>query len=69
MSFSSDVKEELKTQVSPARHCCIAEFAALFALAGQVKRFSKWKRLYENTYRKLDSGSKILYLIKENISC
>ncbi len=39
MSFSSDVKEELKTQVSPARHCCIAEFAALFALAGQVKRF------------------------------
>ena len=39
MSFSSDVKEELKTQVSPARHCCIAEFAALFALAGQVKDF------------------------------
>lgn len=37
MSFSSRVKEELKKQESPARHCCIAEFAALFALAGQVK--------------------------------
>ncbi|MFG6395270.1 MAG: DNA-binding protein WhiA [Lachnospiraceae bacterium] len=38
MSFSSRVKEELRKQESPARHCCIAEFAALFALAGQVKK-------------------------------
>lgn len=39
MSFSSDVKNELNRQISPARHCCIAEFAALFALTGQVKKF------------------------------
>lgn len=39
MSFSSDVKKELCQQYSTARHCCIAEFAALFALAGQVKKF------------------------------
>lgn len=39
MSFSSDVKKELCKQYSLARHCCIAEFAALFALAGQVKKF------------------------------
>lgn len=38
MSFSSDVKDELKGQVSTARHCCIAEFAAIFAVAGRVKR-------------------------------
>ncbi|HBA97722.1 MAG TPA: DNA-binding protein WhiA [Lachnospiraceae bacterium] len=39
MSFSSDVKKELSRQLNPARHCCIAEFAALFALTGQVKKF------------------------------
>lgn len=38
MSFSSKVKEELRKQESLARHCCIAEFAALFALSGQVKK-------------------------------
>lgn len=38
MSFSSKVKEELGKQESPARHCCIAEFAALFALSGQIKK-------------------------------
>ena len=39
MSFSSEVKEELKRHESQARHCCIAEFAALFILAGHVKRY------------------------------
>lgn len=39
MSFSSDVKEELMKHESQARHCCIAEFAALFILAGHVKRY------------------------------
>ena len=39
MSFSSQVKEELRKHESQARHCCIAEFAALFILAGHVKRF------------------------------
>lgn len=39
MSFSSDVKKELSEQISPARHCCIAEFTALFVLNGQVKKF------------------------------
>ena len=39
MSFSSEVKEELKRHESQARHCCIAEFTALFILAGHVKRY------------------------------
>ena len=29
MSFSSEVKEELAKHISPARHCQIAELAAL----------------------------------------
>ena len=38
MSFSRKVKEELVNQVSPARHCAIAEFAAIFTLCGKIKR-------------------------------
>lgn len=38
MSFSKKVKEELARQISTARHCCIAEFAAIFHLCGRVKR-------------------------------
>ncbi len=36
MSFSSEVKEELSEQISPARHCRIAETAAILSLCGQV---------------------------------
>ena len=38
MSFSRKVKEELVNQLSPARHCCIAEFAAIFALCGKLRK-------------------------------
>ncbi len=37
MSFSSRVKEELSRQISPARHCRIAETAAIISLCGKVK--------------------------------
>ena len=37
MSFSSEVKEELSRQLSPARHCRIAELAALLGICGQVE--------------------------------
>lgn len=40
MSFSRKVKEELARQISTARHCCIAEFAAIFHLCGKIKRDS-----------------------------
>lgn len=36
MSFSSDVKEELSRQISPARHCQIAEIAAIISMCGSV---------------------------------
>lgn len=37
MSFSSEVKEELSRQLSPARHCRIAELAALLNVCGGVE--------------------------------
>lgn len=36
MSFAGKIKEELLEQVGKARHCQIAELAALFALCGQI---------------------------------
>lgn len=36
MSFSGKVKEELGEQISRARHCQIAEIAALFSCCGQM---------------------------------
>lgn len=37
MSFSSEVKKELMNQISPARHCRIAELSAIISLCGHVK--------------------------------
>ncbi len=37
MSFSSRVKEELSRQESTARHCQIAEIAAIISLCGRVE--------------------------------
>jgi DNA-binding protein WhiA len=36
MSFSKDVKDELSKQLSTARHCQIAELAALISLCGRI---------------------------------
>ena len=37
MSFSGDVKQEISRQISEARHCMIAEIAALIQMAGKIK--------------------------------
>lgn len=37
MSFSSNVKDELSRQMPGARHCQIAETAAILSLCGRVK--------------------------------
>ncbi|MCM1057646.1 MAG: DNA-binding protein WhiA [Firmicutes bacterium] len=41
MSFSSEVKEELAKHISPARHCQIAELAAIMNFCGQYGRDSE----------------------------
>ena len=38
MSFSSEVKEELAKKISPARHCQMAELAAIMSFCGQYGR-------------------------------
>ena len=40
MSFSSDVKEELSARLDSARHCQIAEFAAIMGMSGRIRRSS-----------------------------
>ena len=37
MSFSSNVKEELSGQVSPARHCQISELTAILSFCGRIQ--------------------------------
>ena len=41
MSFSSEVKEELAKHISPARHCRMAELAAMINYCGQYGRDSE----------------------------
>ena len=36
MSFSSQIKDELSRQISPARHCQIAEIAAILGFCGHI---------------------------------
>ena len=44
MSFSGKVKEELAGQFSPARHCQVAEMAALLCGCGHVEKMSDGNR-------------------------
>ena len=41
MSFSREVKEELVKQLNAARHCQLAELAAIFSLAGRVRKVAE----------------------------
>lgn len=52
MSFSSEVKEELGKKAESARHCQIAEFAAIMAFNGKIRRKS--------------GGEMQIYVITEN---
>ena len=45
MSFSGTVKEELAAQISPARHCQLAELAALILFSGSTTEDGKHLRL------------------------
>ncbi len=49
MSFSGMVKEELSKQISPARHCRIAELAALLCACGRLEGAFGEKKLKVQT--------------------
>ncbi len=68
MSFSSSVKEELSRQISPARHCQIAEMAAIIlSLCGRVKISASDRVCHPHPDRKCGCRKKILYIIEKNI--
>mgnify|MGYP005816210795 FL=1 len=48
MSFSGEVKEELSGYLPAARHCQIAELAAIFGMCGQIQREKSglWVRIH-----------------------
>ena len=82
MSFSADVKGELSKVESAARHCQIAELAAIAVYAGAVRadsgwlaeRFQpdnphvadRWKLLLDKLFPAGDDEKKILQTIKYN---
>ena len=53
MSFSARVKEELSHQLSKARHCQIAELAALIAFEGRIPAAESENRLLMQKYQLL----------------
>ena len=58
MSFSARVKEELSHQLSKARHCQIAELAAILSLCGKI---------HIDPHGKRSGCTKILYIIEKYI--
>ena len=64
MSFSSRIKEELSRHMSPARHCQIAEIAAILSLCGRIQISGDD---HYSINGKCDSCQKVLYIIEKNI--
>ena len=63
MSFSSEVKEELSRHLPTARHCQIAETAAILSLCGQISEKDGTIRIH----RECVCGKQVLYFIEKNI--
>ncbi len=65
MSFSSDVKGELLNQINDARHCQIAEFSIIFALAGHIKKDHSGTGYLEIKTENLTVAQKSYMLLKK----
>lgn len=68
MSFSGKVKEELGSHVSRARHCQIAELAALFGCCGKIVREEDGKFSAKFVTENLTVAKKYSILIKKAFS-
>lgn len=64
MSFSGRVKEELSRQYSPARHCRIAELAAIISMCGNVCISSREKYTLKIRTENLAVARKCFTLLK-----
>ena len=67
MSFSSRVKEELSRQLSSARHCQIAEIAAILSLCGRIHIDEEDHYSTPHPHGKCGGCEKILYIIEKSI--
>ncbi|MCH5251880.1 MAG: DNA-binding protein WhiA [Lachnospiraceae bacterium] len=65
MSFAGKVKEELYEQSGKAKHCQIAEIAALFSVCGQVIMREDGSNLIKFTTENLTVAKKCYILIKK----
>lgn len=65
MSFSKDVKDELSRQISSARHCQIAEVAAIISLCGRVSINEKDEYFIKIHTENLTVARKYYTLIKK----
>lgn len=67
MSFSGNVKEELSHQIAQARHCQIAELAALISMCGAVVITPGEKYRIKIHTEKNRRCEKMLYIGDKNI--
>ena len=68
MSFSGRVKEELSRQYSPARHCRIAELAAIISMCGNVCISSREKYTLKIRTENLAVARKCFTLLKKTFN-
>ena len=64
MSFAGKVKEELLEQIGKARHCQLAELAALFAMCGQILMDENGEYQIKFTTENLTVAKKCYMLVK-----
>lgn len=65
MSFSRDIKEELSKHIPSARHCQIAEIAAIISLCGKISVNEKNQHFIKIVTENLTVARKYFMLIKE----
>ncbi len=65
MSFSSEVKEELSRQINSARHCEIAELAAILWLCGKIIHMDNDRALIQIHTENISVAKKCFTLLKE----
>lgn len=68
MSFSKNVKEELAKQISSARHCQIAEIAAIISLCGSISINADNQYFVKINTENLTVARKYFILIKETFN-
>ncbi|MDD3139411.1 MAG: DNA-binding protein WhiA [Lachnospiraceae bacterium] len=68
MSFSGEIKEELSKHWSPARHCQIAELAAIVSMCGNVLITSKGEYCIKVHTENLAVARKCFTLIKKTFN-